>query len=118
MGRVTTKEASMSKSASEDEWQAVVSVLSDGKMNHVTIRTEGGGKSAALAGAMLLTKFLTESRLTYFRVTPEADSFADFTTNRTYHRGYARFSVMDEPGPHTLPSAAIEPLRFGKCDEH
>lgn len=65
---------------------------------HLQGESFGDSKQECLDLVEFVTKVFTEGRTTFMRVNPEADTWTDFDTKKTTHKGYVRFSFRDEPG--------------------
>lgn len=89
------------------EWNASV-LLTRYKVDGVThtsaeVRIVNAPSLAdALEGAKEIMDALAADRRTFIRNPPEGDSFRDFADGIERHRGYARFTFIDEPGERTI----------------
>lgn len=70
---------------------------------NVVCHTAGDDQEACKKAAQIIVDALTEDRRTVFRTMPEAETHKDFSTMKTLHRGYCRFSVW--PGRGTKAHA-------------
>ena len=61
---------------------------------HVEAMSTASSKTDALSLVSGLLDWLASGRVTYIRVTPQANSGTDFETKKLMHRGYVRFSTM------------------------
>ena len=84
-------------------WSATITFIGEqaNGVAHITARVNGDAESEALRGAECILKLLATGKKALIRARPEAVSETDFDTNETFHRGYVRFSMIDEPGEWT-----------------
>lgn len=66
---------------------------------HLIGKATGESKEECQTLVELAAKAFTDGRETYMRIKPESDTWTDFDTKETQHRGYVRFSFLDRPGP-------------------
>ncbi len=80
-------------------WTAIgfVSEQPDGIIT-VECRTKGDSQAEALFGATYVLNMFAKGRFAFIRVKPEVDSYKDFDTKITHHKGYVRFHYKLEPG--------------------
>jgi hypothetical protein len=98
-------------------WRAQVessSSLSGDGIYHVNVWVFGDTHEAARDGAETVTRLLTTERRTFMRCSPEAVSETDFDTKENIHRGYAWFSMTEEPG-ETVPVEATVSVPLGNA---
>ena len=65
---------------------------------HVTIRTDGATTEDCRILASRIIRFMAGGRTAFVRRQPEASEYVSFETQKTSHRGFARFSFRDESG--------------------
>ena len=53
--------------------------------------------------AQFIYNALAAGKLRFLRCPPEGESFTDFDTGITRHKGYTRFAFRDEPGDEIIP---------------
>jgi hypothetical protein len=93
----------------EQNWQATIGLSKDEMgMYHVIANVDAPSKELALEGAKFIKKVFTQNRETFMRFQPEAESFTDFDTKITSHRGFVRFTVRDEPGLVHIPEPTVQ----------
>lgn len=93
-------------------WVANVQISHIDGFTHVIGRTDGDTETDALAGAEYILGSIATGRRTFIRAKPSATTDRCFDTKRTFHQGFVRFSVLDEPGDWEYTSE-IEPLPLG-----
>ncbi len=104
------------------DWTARV-LLSDDLSPHgiwsAECRTEAASAPIALAAAEKVLSLFAKGRTAFIRCAPEAMSEKDFDTKETKHRGFVRFSFMQEPGEwvHRDPNEKISLAYAGMADD-
>lgn len=101
-------------------WRVQVNISCDKEqeygLHHLDASSWADTKAEALEAVQLVYKALADGRESFIRAEPEADSYTDFDTKETQHRGYARFSFFDRPGGITLFPPGVH-ASFATLDE-
>lgn len=89
-----------------------VSCTDDG-LFHVIGESTGDSQADALKAVQMVWDRMAFGRTGITRALPEANSDTSFDTKITLHRGYVRFTFLDEPGEMLPPNSSV-PISFAE----